>query len=560
MTMDHHRRLQLIIIAVVFTLHAKPIMSEINTNFVTNNSTPKEECSDGEHFTKDGKNDGNMTMAPETNTHALWRFQATKFPSQHESFGSNPTVKDEYYRNASDVHTTRNNIPVVNSDAMFNSSIKMPNTTERITFSQRYLDTDTFTFKSVTKDLNNKINNTTESALRFAQRLTTQDVITISTSKSDTSSQLFTKGRLISNTTYQEIKTHKAVNTKAGDMITIPVTGTSGTNYETSESGRDYIPTENSAQSLSKHIEHNIGHTTSYNDNVSSDPKHDHCDRYGGCDLVPGPLWYCQCDDLCEEYNDCCRDYAFNNKDPKLKYTCVGIRDDNSIQLGIKAISVCPDVFTNSTIMSLCTDGLLGSVGPPVLDINDKSRVYRNKYCAMCHRVDALSFDIAFMVDPFWFRDIDDVLHLTDMEFRQYLLSVTRSRLIIPEDANVRYCITNIYRNDNYLCNLYSNPILLPNINQLFRNTYCVETSHEKLPTECLTMYDFSEMFKLDIDGLSGLTSKLTIIFSFNRKDVSPTQDKCQTWSEEVNRLIVGVSLIYYIIYPLRFPMSSTLC
>lgn len=260
--------------------------------------------------------------------------------------------------------------------------------------------------------------------------------------------------------------------------------------------------------------------------------KHDICHQYGGCKLVSGPYWYCQCDDSCEEYNDCCMDYTLNKKNNKQNYTCTSIEGSSLNLWGIQTISSCPPDHKNNSLNTQCSKGLMTKVGPPVLDINDKSRVYRNKYCAMCHGAAAVYLDIAFTLNPSLFRETDILLNMTDVEFKDHLFRVATYRLLIPREANVRYCLINLFRNDDALCNHYSNPILYKTTNRFYRNDFCREST-DNLSTICV--YNIMDSLIADLMRSPILLKKLTILFSFDQNNALSTEDRCQQWSEKVS-------------------------
>lgn len=133
---------------------------------------------------------------------------------------------------------------------------------------------------------------------------------------------MFTRGGLVLNTGYQNISAQKTLNTGTRDLTDIPIYCmfwifrifdlfylrlTSG------QRKKNYYTTENRI---------NTRHCILWLEARPLSPIW----MLWSFDLV----WYCQCDDLFEEYQDWCMDYIFKNKVMNQKYACVSIRKDTS--------------------------------------------------------------------------------------------------------------------------------------------------------------------------------------------------------------------------------------
>lgn len=270
---------------------------------------------------------------------------------------------------------------------------------------------------------------------------------------------------------------------------------------------------------------------------AASDIQEDVCSQYGGCELVEDPYWYCQCDEICEEFNDCCPEYNFTNtRRSNNKYSCVGIEDSVKNLWGVQSISNCPSAFKNVSIIAKCSNGLMKDTGPPVLSLHDNSLVYRNKYCALCNGVSAEVIDVVFTADSFVSDFIDQLSNMTDVDVQEYLFEKCSYRLLIPDGARLRYCMVGFVQNDDFLCHRYSNPVWYAEENKYYRNNFCRDIKDKTfgiclqdiLPSLIMRNYGAS-LFQLN---------KLSILFSFRKTTYKMNQNQCKTWNEKVNKII----------------------
>ena len=103
--------------------------------------------------------------------------------------------------------------------------------------------------------------------------------------------------------------------------------------------------------------------------------------------------YVCQCDEqLCKQFGDCCAELQYTQSTTGPEFTCVSTsvlnegRDVSTVAYFM--IASCPESQSDSEIpkglAELCEAQSLSS--PPISD-NKTGLVYRNKYCAQCHRV-----------------------------------------------------------------------------------------------------------------------------------------------------------------------------
>ncbi|XP_038052416.1 LOW QUALITY PROTEIN: uncharacterized protein LOC119725128 [Patiria miniata] len=106
----------------------------------------------------------------------------------------------------------------------------------------------------------------------------------------------------------------------------------------------------------------------------------------------------CKCDSLCEYFEDCCYDYRSNCVMPQVEvdlghYACVSVTrqvqmDDNYDNWGYALVSFCPKWWTDASTRQSCEkmadrDDVIGTL--PIYD--EEGAVYKNVFCAACHRV-----------------------------------------------------------------------------------------------------------------------------------------------------------------------------
>lgn len=266
---------------------------------------------------------------------------------------------------------------------------------------------------------------------------------------------------------------------------------------------------------------------------VSDAPKQDICSQYGGCDLADAPYWYCKCDELCEEYNDCCQGHNLTeDKRSDVDYNCMVIDESKEILWGIQTISNCPPSYQSDTDIRKCTHGHIRNTGPPVFDLHNKSRVYRNKYCALCHGISVSSMDVVFSTDQDYYNDIDQLSKMNDFKFQEFLFNISSYRLVIPEDVNVRYCISGLVQNEDYLCNRYSNPIYYDAEQKFYRNNLCRDIADTSFP---LCIKEFMDLLS-ENSGYDYFFDfpKLSILFSFTETKSQIDKRECREWKKEV--------------------------
>ncbi|CAH1790437.1 unnamed protein product [Owenia fusiformis] len=108
--------------------------------------------------------------------------------------------------------------------------------------------------------------------------------------------------------------------------------------------------------------------------------------------------FYCNCDDLCVKYGDCCHDYETIGCNPDYNSTRDIITKTTSCKmiskaLGVYVESVCPEknLVNNSTIQSCENPGDDILDITPVMD-NQNGLHYANIYCAMCNGIQNVTF------------------------------------------------------------------------------------------------------------------------------------------------------------------------
>ncbi|CAG2202986.1 unnamed protein product [Mytilus edulis] len=263
----------------------------------------------------------------------------------------------------------------------------------------------------------------------------------------------------------------------------------------------------------------------------------DVCFSYGGC-TPPEALsdldWYCNCDNDCIKYNDCCLQFNSTSPISDNVYECIKSNTDTSSYIGFQAVSKCSLEYNNKTVEENCLRDNLLENGPPVA--SSQNMVFKNKYCALCNDVDVyIPFDVKFYNLRMKPEEYEHFQNQTKTSKFRTISKYADYELVPPPSIHLRMCFANLVENNHPLCETYINPIMTyyQRVITVFRNHFCMSDSEHQHIGDCLANH-------MRIIGNVNDIFALSIIFSFRKpqsKDM--TEDsliECQTWSEEVER------------------------
>jgi len=191
----------------------------------------------------------------------------------------------------------------------------------------------------------------------------------------------------------------------------------------------------------------------------------DLCVSYGSCDITlpPNvPFWFCNCEQHCEDYNNCCFGHNRTQQNiAKSKYECVRVRTEHNDFTGFFAIAVCPDDYDNEIIKVKCHQDNILEHGPSV--VHNNTMVFKNKYCAICHHIiDFIPFDVQFYNHLFMTdEEFDNFTNLIRFQKMSFMYKYATYELVPPTGTALPSCVAEIAENNNSLCKLFLNPIVV---------------------------------------------------------------------------------------------------
>lgn len=250
-------------------------------------------------------------------------------------------------------------------------------------------------------------------------------------------------------------------------------------------------------------------------------PVMEDCKLYGTCTFVsalPFNLKFCNCDDMCSAYNDCCWDAsvksATSNKLADHRFECVIHKPEQDY--GIFIVRTCPAQYLNVTVTERCHNENISSTGPWVIS---DDIVYQNKYCAKCHnKTDYEMFSVKFL-NVVNVSVSDPSLLLEELLTKTNNGSLTPYKEMVPPyGASLRYCILTEPPDAGYedLCKLFPNAPVIVDINDIYwkikKNAYCLY----------FHMACYGAIVK-DIEKIPGFFFPMTVVFSF-----SHAKDRCK--------------------------------
>lgn len=264
--------------------------------------------------------------------------------------------------------------------------------------------------------------------------------------------------------------------------------------------------------------------TPTSNKNMALD---EYCFHDGSCEIPPErKLKHCSCDTQCEDYNFCCLDhYRTNNDVVKSQYECQTLSNGNNAFRGFFAIAVCPDDYDNETMKEKCSRGTTVEEITPV--VQNKSKIFKNKYCALCHNViDFTGFDVKFYNLKMNDEEFENFTKLARIPKMNFVFQRADYELVPPVGTELMSCMSRLSENDNPLCKLFINPVFrrFRRIYYMYRNYNCVP-SEERPFISCIGGYNHRFVNNIH---------KLSVIFAFAEAQSVSDQEECLEWSEEV--------------------------
>ena len=215
---------------------------------------------------------------------------------------------------------------------------------------------------------------------------------------------------------------------------------------------------------------------TSYQQwNITTD---DVCYTYGTCHFVSTKKFkYCNCDEKCHLFNNCCVDAKQNQTEQNLFTECHPFTNDKSVRLGALVLSHCPSLYNNTEVHFRCLTDDIVTGGPFVTGGN--SMIYRNKFCAVCNGVQTFTY-FSLEIKPNGMLPINDLSNTTQKERLSKLLAFGKYLLVSDtEGIQLRYCLNipefrSTENRANECTNHSFNPIILSTQFEVYRNKFCV--------------------------------------------------------------------------------------
>lgn len=270
----------------------------------------------------------------------------------------------------------------------------------------------------------------------------------------------------------------------------------------------------------------------------------DVCFSHGGCtppEAVSDLDWYCNCDNECIKYNDCCLQFNLTSPISDNAYECIKKNTDTRSYMGFQAVSKCSVEYDNKTVEENCLRDNLLENGPPVA--SNQNMVFKNKYCAVCNDVDVyIPFDVKFYnlrMDP---EEYEHLQNQTKTSKLRIISKYADYELVQPPSINLRKCFATLVENNQPLCKTYINPRITfyQRVITVFRNYFCMSDSEHQQLGDCLAN-------RIGIMGSVNDIFALSIIFSFRKpQSMEMTEERmieCQTWSEEVDFYFFSVKI-----------------
>ncbi|CAC5410451.1 CELSR3 [Mytilus coruscus] len=257
----------------------------------------------------------------------------------------------------------------------------------------------------------------------------------------------------------------------------------------------------------------------------------DICLSSGLCRNVPASgNWFCNCDQECRIYNDCCVDHNKNDvTQDQPKYECLSGTSDASAETGYFVSVSCPHDYRNQTIIDRCSRASIVADGPFV--VSNESRIFRNEFCAFCNSVtNFTSFNLQFYnlrVDEDHFRKM--TRELLRREKLNYTLQISDYKQIIPSGTVTRFCLIGLHATIDFACQLFVNPVLVlytNNVERLYRNSFCV-TPGDIRRKKCI-----GKRFHTNTDDKFTI-HELSVIFSFKSVVENIDNIECAVWSQQ---------------------------
>ncbi|CAG2248668.1 unnamed protein product [Mytilus edulis] len=194
-----------------------------------------------------------------------------------------------------------------------------------------------------------------------------------------------------------------------------------------------------------------------YDTLVLSDP----CFPDGTCEFTQTKMeeQYCNCDEKCHQYKDCCHDIKLNedlNSVYTPYYQCY--KSSKNIYKGLFAVAECPAMEENTTVSHLCRSNDMLNTGPCV--VHDEV-IFKNRYCALCHNITSYkTFDLQFIgADT---RNIPENISRTN-KLSYFFQNSIGYQLIPPNGTVVRPCMLGLATNNDALCQMFINPMQVNN-------------------------------------------------------------------------------------------------
>ncbi|VDI16799.1 Hypothetical predicted protein [Mytilus galloprovincialis] len=278
------------------------------------------------------------------------------------------------------------------------------------------------------------------------------------------------------------------------------------------------------------------------------------CYTYGTCHFVSTKKFkYCNCDEKCHLFNNCCVDAKQNQTEQNLFTECHPFTNDKSVRLGALVLSHCPSLFNNTDVHFRCLNDDIVTGGPFVIGGN--SMIYRNKFCALCNGVQTFKyFSLEIKADGL--DPINDLSKTKQKERLSKLLTLGKYLLVsVTEGIQLRYCLNipefKSTENRANQCTNYSfNPIILSTQFEVYRNKFCVPqvlTDYNCFGQE-LDSYAFEPSYDFN-------TTKVTFNYDNEEEETSCTEltdSTCDTMETEtyegytttVNFTLASVAII----------------